>query len=69
MFVPEFFAGPLLDLLTPFSVLEKAASSILLLVLEVLVDPGAGLFALSKFNLEDDGWEGLGAPFLLRLDV
>ena len=53
-FAPAFFAGLLLDLLSPFSELEKAASSILLLVLEGLIDPGVGLFALSEFNLEDD---------------
>ena len=57
------------DRLTPFSELEKAASSILFLVLEGLIDPGEGLFELSEFNLEDDAWEGLEDPFLLRLAV
>ena len=63
------FAVLLVALLSRFSGLEKAASSILLLVLEGLLDPGDGLFALSEFNLEDDALEGLGGPFLLRLDV
>ena len=53
-FVPEFFAGLLLALLKPFSALEKAASSILLLVLEGLLDPGEDPFALLEFNLEED---------------
>ena len=53
-FAPEFFAGLLLALLTPFSELEKAASSILLFVLGGLLDPGEGIFALSEFNLEED---------------
>ena len=55
-FAPEFFSGLLLALLTPFSELEKAASSILLFVLEGLLDLelGEGLFELSEFNLEDD---------------
>ena len=66
---PELFAVLLLALLIPFSELEKAASSILSLVLEGLLDPGVGLFELSGFNLEDDAWEGLEDPFLLRLAV
>ena len=66
---PELFAVLLLALLTRFSELEKAASSTLLLALEGLFDPGEGLFELSEFNLEDDAWEGLEDPFLLRLAV
>ena len=54
-FAPEFCAGLLLTRLTPFSVFEKAASSILLLVLEGLLDLGEGLLdALSEFSLEED---------------
>ncbi len=67
-FAPEFFSGLLLARLTPFSALEKAASSILLVALEDLLDPEDGLAAVSEFLLEDEVWEGLGAPFLLRLD-
>ena len=51
---PEFLEGLLLDLLTPLLALEKAASSMLLLFLEGLVDPEEGLDKLSVFNLEDD---------------
>ena len=54
MFAPEFFALLLVARLTPFSALEKAASSIFLLVLEDLLDPGEGLVELSEFSLEDD---------------
>tara|TARA_B100000945_G_C20049835_1_gene443023 strand:+ start:256 stop:444 length:189 start_codon:yes stop_codon:yes gene_type:complete len=61
--------GLLLVRLTPFLALEKAASSILLSTLEVLLDPGEGLVELSEFSLEDDAWEGFGEPFLLRLEV
>ena len=48
--------GLLLGLLVPVSELEKAASSIFLLVLvqEGLLDPEERLFILSVFNLEDD---------------
>ena len=53
-FEPEFFAGLLLARLETFSELEKAASSILLLVLEGLLDLVEGLVALSEFSLGDD---------------
>ena len=53
-FTPEFFSDLLLGRLTAFSALEKAASSITLLVLESLFDPGDRLFALSEFSLEDN---------------
>ena len=45
--------GLLLPLLTPLSVLEKAASSILLF-LEGLLDPDEGLVRLLGFALGDD---------------
>ena len=53
-FSPEFVEGLLLDRLKPFSVLEKAASSILLFVLENLSGPEEGLVELSEIMLEDD---------------
>ncbi len=68
-FTLEFSAGLLLTRLTAFPELEKAASSILLLVLEGLFDPGEGLLKSSDFSLEDDDREGLESTFLLRLDV
>ena len=70
MFAPEFFALLLLARLTPFSALENAASSILLLVVEGLLDRGEGVVEFSEFSLEDEVLEKLGgAPFPLRLDV
>ena len=53
-FSTGFFVLLLLARLTLFSSLEKAASSILLLILEGLLDPGEGLVELSEFSLVDD---------------
>ena len=55
--------------LSPFLIFEKAASSMLLLVLEVLLDPEVRLIALSEFSPVADAWEGSVATFLLRLDL
>ena len=50
----ELFVVLLLALFEPFSVLENAASSIFLLVLDGLLDPEEDLVGFSRFNLEDD---------------
>ena len=50
----EIFPGLLLARLANFSGLEKAASSILFLVLVGLFDPGEVLIKFSEFRLDDD---------------
>ena len=53
-FMEELFSDLLFVRLSPFLALEKAASSIFFLVLEVLVDPEDLLGPLSEFSpLED----------------
>ena len=54
---PGFFPGLLLGRLTTLSALEKAASSMLLLVLEGLLEAGEGLVALLEFNLNTQAEE------------
>ena len=69
-FSPEFFPCPLLARLTTFSELEKAASSILFLLLEDLlaeVVPGEGLSAPGEGLLPPG--EGLLAPGEDLLDL
>ena len=67
------FVGLLPARLTPFSELEleleKAASSMLSLVFDSLLDPDEVLDSLSEFRLEDDDCEELEDPFRLRLEV
>ena len=68
-FMEELFSDLLFVLLSPFLALEKAASSIFFLVLEVLVDPEDLLGALSEFSPVEDSWEESEVTFLLRLDL
>ncbi len=68
-FVEELISDLLFTRLSPFLTLEKAASSIFLLVLEVLLDPEGRLIELSEFSSLADACEGSVATFLLRLDL
>ena len=68
-FVEELFSDLLFTRLSPFVTLEKAASSILLLVLDVRLDPEERLIGLSEFNPLDDAIEESEVTFLLRLDL
>ena len=65
----ELLSDLLLTRLSPFLTLEKEASSILLLDLELLLDLKELLGALSEFSPIDDAWEGSVITFLLRLDL
>ena len=53
-FLEVLIACLLLDRLSPFSELVKAASSIILLVLEVFLGPLDNLVLFSEFILDDD---------------
>tara|TARA_Y100001968_G_C18853396_1_gene479131 strand:- start:109 stop:486 length:378 start_codon:yes stop_codon:yes gene_type:complete len=68
-FEPKFCSGLLLTLFTSFSGLEKAASSIFLLVLAYLFDLEEGRVKSSVFVLDEDRLEGLERSFPLRLEV
>jgi len=68
-FAPEFCSGLLLALFTPLSTLEKAASSIFLLVLGDLLDLKEGLVKSSVFVVDEDRSELLDISFLLRREV
>tara|TARA_Y100001968_G_scaffold304834_1_gene320186 strand:+ start:377 stop:616 length:240 start_codon:yes stop_codon:yes gene_type:complete len=68
-FVEELFSDLLFTRLSPFVTLEKAASSILLLVLDVRLDPEERLIGLSEFNPLDDAIEESEVTFFLRLDL
>ena len=68
-FVEELFSDLLFSRLSPFLTLEKAASSILLLGLEALLDPEERLVEISEFRLVEDTFERSLVTFLLRLDI
>ena len=68
-FVEELFSDLLFTRLSPFLTLEKAASSILLLVVDVRLDPEERLIGLSEFNPLDDALEESVVTFRLRPDL
>ena len=65
-FVEELISDLIFTRLSPFLTLEKAASSILLLALEVLLEPEERLVAFSGFSPIDEALEGSEVTFLLR---
>ena len=67
--VEELFSDLLFSRLSPFLTLEKAASSILLLGLEALLDREERLVELSEFSPVEDTRERSLVTFLLRLDI